>query len=217
MNVKMKSDQRHHFNRTAKQFFKFELKDSLNVQEKRKISKIHYNNIFNGKIHYLGLEFIELLYIFFSGNNNFFFCLCSFNKIPIGFVTFTIDNKSIYKKFLFINFKKIILFIIKNFYNFSIIKNFLYLCLASIKFINHRQECELLSIAIEKKFRRKMIATKLIKICEKHLSNLDIKSYIVKTEEHSIINNLFYKKNNFKKIKTLKLHSFNMNFYKKKI
>jgi ribosomal protein S18 acetylase RimI-like enzyme len=76
------------------------------------------------------------------------------------------------------------------------------LCLLSIKFTNHRQECELLSIATEKKFRKKMIATKLIRICEKHLNNLNIKSYIVKTEKLSIDNNLFYKKKNFQKIKT---------------
>lgn len=197
--------------------FKFELKDSLSVHEKREISKIHYNSIFNGKIHYLGLEFVELLYSFFSSNKNIFFCLCSLNKTLIGFVTFTIDNKSIYKKFLFTNLNKVIFFLLKNFYKFSIIKNFLYLSLTSIKFINYKQECELLSISIKKEFRRKMIATKLIRICEKKLINLDIRSYIVKTEELNTINNIFYKKNNFKKIKTLKLLSFNMNLYKKKI
>jgi ribosomal protein S18 acetylase RimI-like enzyme len=197
--------------------FKFELKNSLSIKEKKKISKVHYNNIFNGKLYYLGLEFIELLYSFFSRNNNFFFCLCSLKKNVIGFVTFTIDNKSIYKNFLFINFKEIIFFLIKNFYKFSIIKNFLYLSLLSIKFINHTKECELLSISVEKKFRRKMIATKLIRICEKHLNNLNIKSYIVKTEQFNNDNKFFYKKNNFKKIKILKLPSFNMNLYKKKI
>jgi len=44
-----------------------------------------------------------------------------------------------------------------------------------------------------------MIATKLIRICEKHLNNLNIKSYIVKAEKLSIDNNLFYKKKFSKK------------------
>jgi ribosomal protein S18 acetylase RimI-like enzyme len=196
--------------------FEFKVKKLLINEDIKKISFIHFHNI-NGKIHELGISFIRLLYDFFNEDHDIFFSICKKNDQLIGFAAFTLNNKLIYKKFFFKNFFKILIFILKNIYNFKLIKNFFLLILSSFKSSNLTIPCELLSISVSNNFRRKGIASKLVYHSEKYLDKIKVNQYIVRTEENNLDNNLFYMNNNFIKIKTLKYFAFNMNLYLKNL
>ena len=196
--------------------FKFEVKKLLTNEDIEKISFIHFHNI-NGKIHELGISFICLLYNFFNEDDDIFFSICKKNDQLIGFASFTLDNKLIYKKFFLKNFLRIMIFLLKNIYNLKLIKNFFLLILSSFKSSKLKNSCELLSISVSNNFRRKGIASKLVYHSEKYLDKIRVNQYIVRTEENNLENNLFYTNNNFIKIKTLKYFAFNMNLYLKNL
>lgn len=195
---------------------KFEIKNSLINKDIKKISKIHHKNI-NGKIPKLGIYFVNLLYSFLNDNRDVFFAICKQGNKVVGFATFCLNNKKIYKSFFFNNFFVILFFLLKNFYNFNLLKNFFFLSLSSFKSKNSSISCELLSISVLKSFRRKSVASNLILISEKYLEQINVNQYIVRTEQDNINNNVFYKKNRFAKIETVKYFTFDMNLYLKNI
>jgi GNAT superfamily N-acetyltransferase len=174
------------------------------------IAALHYQNISQGFLSKLGIDFLQMLYIFLI-QKELVLVYEKENKI-IGFVSCAISSKSIMKRFLFSNPSGIIKILFAVIRNPKLVKPLFEtyhapsLSVSSGFEYKIMPETELLSVSVSKEVQKEGIGAQLLAGLEEELKKMEIKQYKVIAGEKLVGANKFYLKNGFALAKQICIH-----------
>jgi N-acetylglutamate synthase-like GNAT family acetyltransferase len=186
------------------------------------VSRLHREGITKGFLSTLGVPFLSRLYEAINLQMNSCILIAEYEGEVCGFVAGAADTHGLYKEIIL---KKWILFIlplVRYLFNIKMIKKMvetLFYGLKKEKCEVKRNTCtaELLSIAVDKRWRGKHIGRRLVSALEIFFKSKDIIEYKVVTFSRDSQSNDFYKACNFDFTGTFVHHNKMMNVYHKKI
>jgi len=176
------------------------------MDESKKISMLHKDNINKGFLSLLGEKFLTLLYISLIKSENSVCIVAEKNNEIIGFVAFSHNIKKTYKEFILRYFFNILFIIFLKMFNFKIMKMIFETLLYPVKESLSLPESELLSIAVKKEFQGMGISKKLFDFMVSYAKKKNIKSFKVIVGEKLIQAKRFYEKCGGVKVGEINIH-----------
>lgn len=174
-------------------------------EEAAKIAEIHKKEIKKGFLSSLKLSFLTKLYRAII-NSRFSFCIVAKEKGKvIGFVAGATNLDKLYLYFLRRYFFHSAFTLLPKAFSFQNLKK-----IFETLFLPHRgrklPKAELLTIAIEKKFQRKGIGSKLLKKFVSEMKNRDMYQFKVIVGQNLKPAIKFYEKNGFEFLRKISIH-----------
>ncbi len=192
--------------------------DSSNATD---IAKLHKRGIPSGFLSSLKTQCLDILYQFIIKNG---IVLIAIEKETlVGFVSFTLNTKKMYKKFFIQSSFKVLPYMINKVFSMTFLKKIIETLKApfvnkDIDQDNFGELPELLSIVVDSKVQAKGIGTMLLVQLENQLKKMGVFEYKVVVGSNLDFANKFYKKNQFELKSQFELHKGSIsNLYIKRI
>ena len=182
-----------------------------------KIAAIHYDNFKNAFLCDLGLSFLRLLYRWILTFNKGFGYIIKDEDNIFGFVTGVYDSSNLISLFIKKNFFKVLSILILNFIKKpnnikKVFETIIYSKKSDIDI-----KAELISIAIENKYRGKGYSDSLFFHFIEHLKPEKINIFKITVDKDNLAANKFYLKCGCEFVKSYKMYGKISNIYKYKI
>lgn len=182
-----------------------------------KIAAIHYNNFKNAFLCDLGFSFLKLLYSWMLTFNKGFGYIIKDKDNTFGFVTGVYDSSNLISSFIKKNFFRALPILILNFIKKpnnikKVFETIIYSKKSEIGI-----KAELISIAVENKYRGKGYSASLFSHFTEHLKAEKINIYKITVDKDNLAANRFYLKCGCEFVKSYKMYGKISNIYKYKI
>lgn len=190
------------------------------------LAKLHRDSITEGFLSTLGLPFLSTLYKGIAKEQNSGILVAIENEKVLGFISYSKDVKTCYKRVLFLNFLQLCFAMIPNAFKLSIYKK----VFETLMYPFHKKEKagkknelsgsyrpELLSMAVSEDARGKGIGKMLVKAVDSKMKEMGVEGYYVVTHGVDDRSNVFYQRCGFEKVREFVNHGKPMNEYYKKL
>lgn len=188
---------------------------NMKPQHIKKVAFLHFTCLDKSFLSSLGLPFLIALYKSMLFSKESFTFVYEDKKEVFGFITGCTDTSVFFKELIRKRWFSLLLpASIRLLKKFTLLVKIITAIIYPSQFSSKNlSKAELLSIAVDEKYREKQIGTQLLNVLNEEFKNRGIASFKVGVKKNMLRANNFYKNNDFIFIETFNVLGDEMNFY----